>query len=151
MTGWSQRPQIWTCKKKNIGNLLVWSTSLQWTPFPWLFNCKFHASLPHSWFSWQFSLCKELVTVKPVLKAIIIYLSISSKEFSLGIILFFMSEHFTGIYFSCSNTLELNCTDSLIQMCAKSRMSGIELFYFSDIMAVYQSHSHKSNSESCPS
>ena len=33
--------------------------------------------------------------------------------------------------FTCSNTLELNCTDSLIQMCAKfSRMSGIYLFYF---------------------
>ena len=32
--------------------------------------------------------------------------------------------------FTCSNTLESNCTDSLIQMCAKfSRTSGI-LFYF---------------------
>ena len=42
-----------------------------------------------------------------------------------------MSEHFTGFNFPCSDTLELNCTDSLIQMSAKlSRMSGIYLLYF---------------------
>ena len=42
-----------------------------------------------------------------------------------------MSDILLEFNFPCSNTLELNCTDSLIQMSAKlSKMSGIYLFYF---------------------
>ena len=72
------------------------------------------------------------ITVKPVLKAVIIFAEFFKKVFTgtnvnfascLNIILAFN--------FTCSNPLELNCTDSLIHLCFKfSRMSGIQLFYF---------------------
>ena len=72
------------------------------------------------------------VTVKPVLKAVILFAEFF-KNFFPGNNTNFSS--FLNILlefnFTCSNTLELNCTDSLIQMCAKfSRVSGIYLLYF---------------------
>ena len=69
---------------------------------------------------------------KPVLKAVIIFAEFFKKVFTgtnvnfascLNIILEFN--------FTCSNTLELNCADSLIHLCAKlSSTSGIYSFYF---------------------
>ena len=94
-----------------------------------------------------------LGTVKQVLKAVIIFAEFFKKVFT-GNSMNFSSclTILLEFNFTCSNTLESNCTDSLIQMCAKfSRMSRIYLFCFQQSVAELQSHSHKSNSESHPS